>query len=164
LIDTSDLYKSPFGGYTCTRCIERQFEKEIDDSDVLMPFQLDVFKESQIPVKNDTNMGVKLYNLKKELTQFNYDLKHYEQKIGEKIDALKLTIDINLNYCKNKIDKQKISQLNQLDIYKNQMLDQVDLVKIETQKSKLFEKKERLNKFEQRKFYNFQLIIFIFKY
>jgi len=155
LIDTSDLYKSPFGGYTCTHCIESQFEKEIDDNDVTMPFQLDIFKESHLSVKNDTNMGVKLSDLKKEFTKFKYDLKNYEQKIEEKIDALKLTIDINFNYCKNKVDMQKNKQLNQLNIYKNQMLYQVDLVKIETQKSKLLEKKERLNKFEQRKFYNF---------
>ncbi len=153
--DASNLLKLPFGGSMCNSCIESQCESELEDYNALPAIELDIFKDLQAPPKNPTtenNVGVKLYRLKNEINEFKEDIDNHAKRLATRIDGLKLAVDINLNFCKSKVDIQKVSELRQLDVYKKQMLDKVDTFKIQEQKSKLDEKEELLNKIKQRKF------------
>ena len=164
--DASDLLKLPFGGYMCNSCIDSQFDSELEDYNALPPIELDIFKDFEVPrtpATTNNNMGVKLYKLKNEINNFKEDIDNYEKRILTKIDAMKLTVDVNLNFCKHKVDIQKTSELTQLDIYKKQMLEKVDTFKIQAQKSKLTQKEEFLKKIKQRKFYIYYFYFFFIK-
>ena len=156
---TEGFHKLPFGEMMCDGCIHSQCERELDDyerSNVNIVPVLNL-GNSRTPAAASTGeiLGVKLFKLKEEIDEFKNDLNHFSEKIFLKKEKIKLAIDINFNFCKQEIESQKASELQQLDVYKNNAMAKIKMTLIDEHKNKLAIKQECLNRLKQGKIRDF---------
>lgn len=130
----------PFGRIICDKCSEIQC---LSTSDQLeshfgnQKFDLQKIKSPPQDMPKNVNIGITLYGLKQSLDNLQFDIKNCNKKINDKIDMIKLEIDINLNYCLEKLANKKGSDMNQMIIYTKQIMDRIDTKKLIRLKSQL---------------------------
>ena len=103
----TDMQSLPFAGLICDGCISLQCNVDQDDDELsTTDFSVDNFSVMfndmmQKPKPRDESLGRKLNALKQSMIE----------------------IFIKSNFCKNKLERQRISETQQLDRYKKEVTD-----------------------------------------
>ena len=137
----NQFHKLPFGRVLCEDCIEKQCLNELShaDSQIVGNKQFN-FRKIASPIKEtsqNSNLGVKLYQLKQRLKQFHSDLNDHDVKIDQKCQLVQIQIGIHFNFCLTKIHAQRWAQLAQLDIYEKNILKNINITHINSLKDKM---------------------------
>ena len=125
----TDMQSLPFAGLICDGCISLQCNVDQDDDELsTTDFSVDNFSVMfndmmQKPKPRDESLGRKLNALKQSMITFAADVKNYKEIIRRKIELTRIEIFINSNFCKNKLERQRISETQQLDRYKKEVTD-----------------------------------------
>ena len=143
--------KLPFGRILCDKCMEIQCLNASDQLESHFGNQNFHLKKRDSPPPQDTekseNIGVTLYNLKQSLSNLQYDIANNDKKINEKIEKVKLEININLNYCLDKLaNKKAIEEIKIINYYKKKIIDRFDSKKLIRLKSQLALHIDHINK------------------
>ena len=134
-----------FGRQICESCIDAQCNKELEGYEQAMDSKLvdewlvklnrDHSLSQGLKIKNqlesqsdEVKIGLKLFEIKNELVDFNSDLNSYEKNIKRKVDNIKFQISQQYELSLSSINSIKFYYLNLIDYYEAELMDKLKSV------------------------------------